>query len=240
MSTATHAKADPAELAKFTDLAEHWWDPCGPFKTLHDINPLRLSYIEQRAHLSNARLLDVGCGGGLLAEGLSARGAQVTGLDLGERNLDVARHHARAGGMTIEYLHSDVETLADERQGRYDVVTCLEVLEHVPAPAAIVAACVKALRPGGMVFFSTINRSPKSFLLAILGAEYVLGMVPKGTHEYLKFVRPAELAGWCRAAGLDTLELTGLHLNPLTQTYRLGGNVDVNYFLWAQRPDLSS
>jgi 2-polyprenyl-6-hydroxyphenyl methylase/3-demethylubiquinone-9 3-methyltransferase len=225
-----------AELAKFGELAAEWWDPHGPFKTLHDINPLRLEYVARRAELQGARVLDVGCGGGLLAEAMAARGAEVTGLDLEPRNLEAARAHAVASGVEIEYLCRDVEGFAMERAGHYDVITCMELLEHVPDPRSIVAACARAVRAGGCLIFSTINRSPKSFLFAIVGAEYVLRMVPRGTHEYLKLIRPAELAAWCREARLDVLEVTGLHLNPLTWSYSLGGNADVNYLLSAGSP----
>jgi 2-polyprenyl-6-hydroxyphenyl methylase/3-demethylubiquinone-9 3-methyltransferase len=226
---------DANELHKFASRAADWWDPEGPFKTLHQINGLRLDYIEQRAALGNARVLDVGCGGGLLCEGLAERGAEVLGIDLGTENVAAARAHAADRGRHIDYRCMDVEKAAADAPAGFDIVTCLEMLEHVPDPSRVVAACAAAVRPGGAVFFSTINRSPKSFALAIVAAEYLMGLVPRGTHEYRKLVRPAELARWCRHAGLEVHELTGLHLNPLTNTYWLGGNVDVNYFACTRR-----
>jgi 2-polyprenyl-6-hydroxyphenyl methylase/3-demethylubiquinone-9 3-methyltransferase len=231
----TMANVDAGELAKFAARAGEWWDPRGAFRTLHEINTLRLDYIAERAKLEGARVLDVGCGGGLLAEGLAARGARVTGIDMAPENVAAAAHHARLGALQIEYRCVDVEELARERAAEFDAVTCLEMLEHVPEPERIVAACAKAVRPGGAVFFSTINRNLKSFVLAIVGAEYVLGLLPRGTHEYRKLIRPAELAQWCRRAGLDVTELTGLHMNPATRDYWLDGNVDVNYFACARR-----
>ena len=231
----TSENLDPAELAKFEAIAAEWWNPDGPLKTLHEINPLRLSYIEERVTLKGARILDVGCGGGLLSEALAARGANVVGIDLVAASLEVARQHAAETDTRLEYRQIDAASLSSEEPGQFDVVTCLELLEHVPEPEALVAACSLAVRPGGAVFFSTINRNLKSFLLAIVGAEHVLRMVPRGTHDYLKLVRPAELAGWCRKADLDLLDITGLHFNPLTRSYRLGGNSDVNYFGYTVR-----
>ena len=233
--TTRPAAGDAAELAKFESLAGRWWDPDGPLKTLHAINPLRLDYIDRRAGLHGARVLDVGCGGGLLSEAMARRGAAVTGIDLVQASLEVAGAHAREAGVALEYLCTDAAQLAAERPDSFDVVTCLELLEHVPAPARIVTACAAAVRPGGAVFFSTINRNLKSFLAAIVSAEHVLGMVPKGTHTYEKLIRPSELAAWCRDADLQLQDLTGLHFNPLTQAYRLGGNVDVNYFAHTRR-----
>lgn len=235
--SAASANIDPLELAKFSRLADQWWDRDGPFKTLHDINPLRLDYVQARAPLAGARVLDVGCGGGLLAEGMAAVGATVIGIDLSEANLAAARRHAEGGGLDVEYRAVEVAELAAAAPGSFDVVTCLEMLEHVPYPEQIVAACARAVKPGGAVFFSTINRNLSSFLLAIVGAEYVLGMLPRGTHEYRKLIRPSELSRAIRQTGLQLKELTGLHYNPLTQTYRLGGNVQVNYFAHTTRPD---
>jgi 2-polyprenyl-6-hydroxyphenyl methylase / 3-demethylubiquinone-9 3-methyltransferase len=234
--SSTAPNVDNAELAKFAELADRWWDPAGPFKTLHEINPLRVAYIAERIALPGARVLDVGCGGGLVAEALAERGANVVGTDLAAANLAAAAAHAATKQLTIDYRCIDVADLADDEPGSFDAVICLEMLEHVPNPAGIVRACAQLLKPGGHAFFSTINRNAKSFLLAIVGAEYVLGMLPRGTHEYLKLIRPAELGTACRAAGLDLRDLTGLHLNPLTGRYRLGGNVDVNYFAYAVKP----
>lgn len=228
---------DASELAKFASRADEWWDPHGAFKTLHEINDLRVDYIEQRVRLSGARVLDVGCGGGLLCEGLAARGARVDGIDRAAENIAVAMQHAASSGHDISYRNIDVEQVAVSERATYDVVTCLEMLEHVPEPERIVAACAVALKPGGAAFFSTLNRNAKSFVLAIVGAEYLLGWLPRGTHEYTKLIRPAELGAACRRNGLDVVELTGLHLNPLTHSYWLGGNVDVNYFAMARKPE---
>jgi 2-polyprenyl-6-hydroxyphenyl methylase/3-demethylubiquinone-9 3-methyltransferase len=233
----TGVNVDSSELAKFASRAAEWWDPRGAFRTLHEINSLRLDYIAQRAALAGARVLDVGCGGGLLAEGLAARGAHVVAIDMAPENVAAAREHAAAGAWSIDYRCATVEQLAAEAPREFDVVTCLEMLEHVPKPGAIVGACAAALRPGGTAVFSTINRNLKSFALAIVGAEYMLGLVPRGTHEYAKLIRPAELAAWCRRAGLEVTSLTGLHHNPATGSYWLGGNVDVNYFLSAVRTE---
>lgn len=230
---------DPAEIAKFEELAERWWDPDSEFRPLHDINPLRLNYIDERSELPGKNAIDIGCGGGLLSEGMARRGARVTGIDLGEAPLAVARLHAEQEGVEVEYLHTSAEEIAAERPAAYDVVTCLEMLEHVPDPAAVVQACARLVRPGGQVFFSTINRNPKSFLFAIVGAEYVLRLLPRGTHEYAKLIRPSELAGWCRAAGLDVRDTSGMTYNPLTQVYRLNRDVSVNYLIHAVRPDES-
>ena len=231
----SHTGADAEELAKFEQLADHWWDLDGPLKTLHDINPLRVDYIDERAKLAGIRVLDVGCGGGILSEAVAQRGALVVGIDLVRASLDVASNHASDNGVEIDYRNVDIAELAESEPGGFDVVTCLELLEHVPEPAAVVEACARCVRPGGAVFFSTINRNVKSFLMAIVGAEHLLRMVPRGTHDYEKLIRPSELAAWCRASGLDVREITGLHFNPITQSYSMGGNADVNYFIYARR-----
>jgi 2-polyprenyl-6-hydroxyphenyl methylase/3-demethylubiquinone-9 3-methyltransferase len=229
--------SEPAELLKFDRLAEQWWHEAGPLATLHAINPLRIGYIADRVRLDGASVLDVGCGAGILSEALAKRGAAVTGLDLADDNIRVARRHAADQGLDIDYRVASIEQLAAAGEGTFDIVTCLELLEHVPRPDSAIAACARAVRPGGRVFFSTINRNLKSFMLAIVGAEYLLGMVPKGTHEYLKLIKPSELARAARAAGLVIDDLAGLHFNPLTHAYHLGGNVDVNYLASATRPD---
>ena len=226
-------RVDAAEVEQFGRLAEQWWDPQGPLATLHAINSLRVAYISERRPLAGLRVADVGCGGGILSEAMAVAGAQVTGIDMAERSISVARAHASAGKLDIEYVTTDAFTLAAERAGTYDVVTCLEVLEHVPDPQGTVLACAQLLRPGGDAFFSTINRNPKSFALAIVAAEYVLGLLPRGTHRYQRLIRPSELARHCRAAGLEISNLTGLHRELLHETYRLGGNIDVNYFCHA-------
>jgi len=227
---------DPAELEKFAALAERWWDPDGPLKTLHQINPLRLRYVAARTQLDGQRVLDIGCGGGLLSEALARSGADVVGIDLAAESLAAARTHAEAEGLTIDYLEEDAATHAARATGAYDVVTCMELLEHVPDPAAIVTACARAVRPGGAVFFSTISRNLKSFMLAIVAAEHVLRLVPRGTHEYARLIRPSELAGWCRASGLNVNDISGMHFNPLTGLHRVGGRPDVNYLCHTIRP----
>ena len=233
--TASTQNVDPAELAKFEKLASRWWDPESEFKPLHAINPLRLKFINDRAGLKDKRVLDIGCGGGILTEAMAALGADVTGIDLGEAPLAVAKLHLKESGRKVDYRRVSAEDLAHAQPGAYDVVTCLEMLEHVPDPASSVAACANLVKPGGQVFFSTINRNPKSFLFAIVGAEYLLKLLPRGTHEYLKFIRPSELERMCRAAGLNVRELTGMHYHPLTRHYSLGPGVDVNYLLYAVR-----
>lgn len=232
----TATNVDPDEIAKFEKLAARWWDPTSEFRPLHEINPLRLDWIDTHARLAGKRVLDVGCGGGILAEAMAARGAQVTGIDLGEAPLAVARLHLKESGQQVDYRKIAAEDLAREQPGGFDVVTCLEMLEHVPDPAATVAACAQLVRPGGQVFFSTINRNPKSWLFAIVGAEYILKLLPRGTHDYMKFIRPSELERWCRHTGLTVREFTGMHYNPLMQRYSLGPGVDVNYLLFAERP----
>lgn len=231
-----HANVDPGEIGKFEELAARWWDPLSELKTLHDINPLRLDYIERTAKLTGLEVLDVGCGGGLLAEGMATRGATVLGIDMGEMPLRVAELHTLESGVAVDYRRSTAEALAAERPASFDAVTCMELLEHVPDPASVVAACARLVRPGGKVFFSSLNRNPKAYLLAILGAEYLLGMLPKGTHDYSRFIRPAELDRWVRAAGLRTSDMTGLVYHPLTRTYRLDPtDVDVNYLVTGER-----
>jgi 2-polyprenyl-6-hydroxyphenyl methylase/3-demethylubiquinone-9 3-methyltransferase len=228
--------ADPRELEKFSALAHRWWDPDSEFKPLHEINPLRLGWIERSCGgLSGREVLDVGCGGGILAESMAARGALVTGIDLAEKPLKVAKLHLLESGQTVDYRRIAVEELAAERPGRCDVVTCMEMLEHVPNPASTVAACARLAKPGGHVFFATLNRNPKSFLFAIVGAEYLLNLLPRGTHEYARFIRPSELARMARAAGLDVRDITGLVYNPFTRAYSLGADTDVNYMVHCVR-----
>jgi 2-polyprenyl-6-hydroxyphenyl methylase/3-demethylubiquinone-9 3-methyltransferase len=227
--------ADPAELEKFGDLAHRWWDPNSEFKPLHDINPLRLDWIDAAIGLAGKRVLDVGCGGGLLSEGMADRGAEVTGIDLSEKPLGVARLHLLESGQKVDYRMISAEHMADEMPGAFDAVTCLEMLEHVPDPASIVASCARLVKPGGQVFFSTLNRNPKSYLLAVIGAEYVLQMLPKGTHDFARFIKPSELSRWCKQCGLEPAELTGMTYNPLTRYYALGSDTDVNYLIRAVR-----
>ncbi|HUP30183.1 MAG TPA: bifunctional 2-polyprenyl-6-hydroxyphenol methylase/3-demethylubiquinol 3-O-methyltransferase UbiG [Usitatibacter sp.] len=230
------ANFDPGELAKFSALAHRWWDPTSEFRPLHEINPLRLAHIARLVSgLQGKSVLDVGCGGGILAEAMAAAGATVTGIDLAEKPLKVAALHGLETGSKVEYRLVAAEALAAEAPGSFDVVTCMEMLEHVPDPASTVAACARLAKPGGWVVFSTINRNAKSFLFAIVGAEYVLQLLPRGTHEYARFIRPSELAAHCRAAGLEMEDLTGMTYNPLTKIYALGRDVDVNYILAARR-----
>jgi 2-polyprenyl-6-hydroxyphenyl methylase/3-demethylubiquinone-9 3-methyltransferase len=227
---------DPAEIAKFSALAHRWWDPTSEFRPLHEINPLRLAHIERLVGgIAGKRVADVGCGGGILAEAMAAKGAEVLGIDLADKPLKVAALHKLESGANVEYRLVAAEQLAEEMPGAFDVVTCMEMVEHVPDPASTVAACARLAKPGGWVVFSTINRNPKSFLFAIVGAEYVLRLLPKGTHEYAKFVTPSELARHCRAAGLDVRDLTGMTYNPLTRVYSLGRDVDVNYLIAARK-----
>ena len=228
--------ADPAELAKFSSLAQSWWDPRGPSRPLHELNPLRLRYIEQAAALRDAQVADVGCGGGILSEAMALRGAKVLGIDLSQAVLDVAELHAIESKAAIEYRAMAAEDWAAARPAAFDLVTCMELLEHVPDPAATLAALVAMVKPGGNVIVSTLNRKPQAFAVAILGAEYIARVLPRGTHEYLKFIRPSELARWGRNAGLELLDLTGITYNPLTRAFRLSANTDVNYLAHFQRP----
>jgi 2-polyprenyl-6-hydroxyphenyl methylase/3-demethylubiquinone-9 3-methyltransferase len=227
---------DPKELAKFGDLAHRWWDPQSEFRPLHDINPLRLDWIESRAALAGKNVLDVGCGGGLLTEGMATRGAHVTGIDLSEKPLGVARLHLLESGLEVDYRQISAEQMATEAAGSFDVVTCLEMLEHVPDPTSTIRACQQLLKPGGVAFFSTLNRNPKSWLFAVIGAEYLLKILPKGTHNYARFIKPSELTRDCRNAGLEPEQPTGLSYNPLTKNYRLGNDISVNYLLSATKP----
>jgi 2-polyprenyl-6-hydroxyphenyl methylase/3-demethylubiquinone-9 3-methyltransferase len=233
---------DPKELAKFSELAHKWWDPDSEFRPLHQINPLRLGWIEQLAGpLGGRRVVDVGCGGGILAEAMAKRGAEVLGIDLAQRSLRVAQLHAMEAGVAkLDYREVAAEALAAETPERYDVVTCMEMLEHVPDPSAIVQACASLCKPGGWVFMSTLNRNPKSFLFAIIGAEYMLGLLPRGTHEYARFVRPSELARWCRSAGLDLAATRGLQYNPITRRYWLSSDTDVNYLIACRKPAVAA
>jgi 2-polyprenyl-6-hydroxyphenyl methylase / 3-demethylubiquinone-9 3-methyltransferase len=226
---------DPVELEKFSDLAHRWWDPQAEFKPLHDINPLRLDYIDRAAGLRGRTALDVGCGGGILAESMAARGALVTGIDLAEKPLKVAQLHLVESSLQVDYQLIAPEALARDRPGSFDIVTCMEMLEHVPEPAAIVAACAQLVKPDGHVFFSTLNRNLKSYLLAVVGAEYVLKLLPRGTHDYARFLKPSELAAMCRAARLEVSSITGMTYNPLTRNYSLGRDADVNYILHATK-----
>ena len=230
------SNADPYELDKFSQLAHRWWDPLSEFKPLHEINPLRLAWIGQHVQLSGKTILDVGCGGGILAETMAQAGANVTGIDLSEKALGVARLHLLESGQKVDYRLLSPEYLATQAAGSFDVVTCMEMLEHVPDPESIVAACSTLVKPDGHVFFSTLNRNPKAYLFAIIGAEHVLSLLPKGTHEYEKFIKPSELVRWAKNAGLDPDELIGLSYNPVTRNYRLGSDTSVNYLLHAICP----
>lgn len=233
---AVNLNADQAELQKFAELAHKWWDKNSEFKPLHEINPLRLNWIDQSVTLKGKRVLDVGCGGGILAESMHFKGATVTGIDLGEKALNVAKLHQLESGAQVDYQYISVEQLAERQPGSFDVVTCMEMLEHVPDPAAIVAACAKLVKPNGTVFFSTINRNPKAYLLAVIGAEYVLKMLAKGTHDYAKFIKPSELSSWARDAGLNVMALRGMTYHPFKQSYRLSDDVAVNYLMHTVLP----
>ncbi len=227
---------DHAEVSKFEELAARWWDTHSEFKPLHEINPLRLGYIDGLTSLAGKKVLDVGCGGGILSESMAAKGADVTGIDMGEAPLQVARLHLLESGLDVHYDRIPVERLAAEQPESFDVVTCMEMLEHVPDPASVIDACSRLVKPGGHVIFSTINRNPKSYLFAIVGAEYLLKLLPKGTHDFAKFIRPSELYGWIRRTPLRSLDITGLSYNPLTRVYSLSSDVDVNYMIATQKP----
>jgi 2-polyprenyl-6-hydroxyphenyl methylase/3-demethylubiquinone-9 3-methyltransferase len=233
---ASTTNVDPNEIRKFEELASRWWDKNSEFKPLHDINPLRANWIDNIAPVAEKKVLDVGCGGGILSESLAQRGADVTGIDMGDAPLGVAKLHQLESGLSINYQKSTAEDFAKNHENTFDIVTCLEMLEHVPDPSSVINACAKMVKPGGTVFFSTINRNPKAFLLAIVGAEYVLRMLPRGTHEYSKFIRPSELANWSREADLQVNQMTGLLYNPLTKHYKLSpSDVDVNYMISTQK-----
>ena len=237
MTAQPSTNVDDSEVAKFNALASRWWDPDGDFRPLHQINPLRLDWIREQVHLAGKDVVDVGCGGGILTEAMSTAGANVTGIDMADAPLAVARLHQAESGAEVNYIQSTAEALVESNAGTFDVVTCLEMLEHVPDPSSVVRACLELVKPGGHVFFSTINRNPKAFLFAIVGAEYVLGLLPKGTHEYEKLIKPSELDIWAREAGLEFLKSTGMHYNPVTRKYWLGDGLDVNYLMAYRRPD---
>jgi 2-polyprenyl-6-hydroxyphenyl methylase/3-demethylubiquinone-9 3-methyltransferase len=228
MTTETH-NVDADEIEKFEKLASRWWDPHSEFKPLHDINPLRLDYIDKLAPLTDRHVIDIGCGGGLLTEGMVKRGASVIGIDMGKAPLTIARLHQHESGLDIDYRQTTAEQMAAEQGGSFDTVTCLEMLEHVPDPARVIAACAQLIKDDGYIFLSTINRNPKAYLFAVIGAEYLLRLLPTGTHDYSKFIRPSEMEGWARASGLQLVDLTGMSYNPLTQEYKLGTDVSVNY-----------
>lgn len=231
----THHNVDPAEVAKFDALADSWWDPEGQSKPLHQINPLRLQFIKDRTVLKAAKIVDVGCGGGILTESLALSGADATGVDMGELPLEIARLHALEAGLTIDYQQTTAEAMAANHPAEFDAVTCMEMLEHVPDPQAIIAACAQMVKPGGDVYFSTLNRNPKAWLLAIVGAEYIANMLPKGTHDYARFIKPSELARACREAGLSVSAIAGISYHPLTRKYALTQDVDVNYLMHCRR-----
>mgnify|MGYP000088431370 CR=1 FL=1 len=232
-----HQNVDPSEIAKFERMASRWWDINGEFKPLHDINPLRANYIDERAKVAEKKVVDIGCGGGILCEALYQRGAEVTGIDMGQAPLEVAKLHALESGASVNYIQSTAEAIAETQAGTFDIITCLEMLEHVPDPASTIKACAALAKSGGDIFFSTINRNPKAYGFAILGAEYLLKLLPKGTHEYSKFIRPSELCNWIRDAGLVVNDMCGITYNPITQKYRLNpDDVDVNYLVHTRKP----
>ncbi len=231
----THTNVDPAEVAKFDALADSWWDPEGQSKPLHQINPLRLQFIKDRTVLKAAKIVDVGCGGGILTESLALSGADATGIDMGELPLEIAHLHALEAGLTIDYQQTTAEAMAANHPAEFDAVTCMEMLEHVPDPQAIIEACAQMVKPGGDLYFSTLNRNPKAWLLAIVGAEYIANMLPKGTHDYARFIKPSELARACREAGLTVSAIAGISYNPLTRKYALTRDVDVNYLMHCRR-----
>jgi len=237
LSDSPTRNADPAELARFGELAARWWDPDGDARPLHDLNPARLGYVAKRVTLRGARALDVGCGGGLLSEALAAAGAEVVALDLAPEVLEVARLHLYESGLKVDYREQAVEDLASAAPASFDVITCMEMLEHVPDPGSVIAACARLLKPGGRLFLSTLNRTPAAFALAIVGAEYVMRLLPRGTHRYAQFIRPAELARGVRAGGLELEDVSGLHYNPLTRSARVGGHAAVNYLACARKPE---
>jgi 2-polyprenyl-6-hydroxyphenyl methylase/3-demethylubiquinone-9 3-methyltransferase len=233
--TTTHTNVDPNEVAKFEALASGWWDTEGESKPLHDINPLRLDYIKTKCSVNNKQLIDVGCGGGILSESLAKNDATVTGIDMGEMPLNIARLHALEAGLSIHYQQITAEQKAQQSPNEFDIVTCMEMLEHVPDPISVIRACAQLVKPGGDVFFSTLNRHPKAYLFAVVGAEYLMKMLPKGTHDYKRFIRPSEMATWCRQAGLEVSHITGLSYNPLTKSYSLGEDVKVNYLMHCRK-----
>ena len=231
------SNVDHAEIAKFEALAHRWWDRESEFKPLHEINPLRVNWIDEHISLAGKKVIDIGCGGGILSEAMAHRGAKVTGIDMGEAPLSVARLHLLESGLEIDYRQITAEAMAAEAPEQFDVVTCLEMLEHVPDPASVIRACATLVKPGGQVFFSTINRNPKSYLFAVIGAEYILRLLPRGTHDFKKFIRPSELGAWSRAAGLEVKDIIGLTYNPLTKHYKLAADVDVNYMIQTLRKE---
>lgn len=236
-TTSEKQNVDPSEISKFNELASRWWDVNSEFKPLHDINPLRVNYINQHSPVAGMKVADIGCGGGLVSEGMARLGAQVTGIDMGEAPINVAKLHLHESELDVEYIQTTAEQLADEREEQYDIVTCLEMLEHVPEPASVIAACAKLVKPGGTVYFSTINRNPKAWLFAIVGAEYILNMLPKGTHEYAKLIQPAELDQWARDVKLETKSMIGMHYNPFSKHYKLADGVDVNYLMYCTKAE---